>query len=233
MRIECENCSATYTIDDGQLSDAPIGAQCPYCGHVKLVQKGGSPGANFPMSTMSTGPQGAPAAAPAGAGGYGAPGPTSFGLMGNSGDMLTTPDLGPPPGGAPGFGGGSGNLPAQPATSGGFTIHSPSGNLGTPGATFNPGGGQQLYGSDPDLPRFGGTSLDLSLSDDVGAGRGPSNDLGIPGPVATTASAPNQCQVCGRLLNDEFDKVIGLCDEHQRDRRHGDTDGGCARSAVR
>src|SRR5262245_66633630 len=40
MRIECEVCSATYTIDDAQLSDQPIGAQCPYCGHVKLVRKG-------------------------------------------------------------------------------------------------------------------------------------------------------------------------------------------------
>ncbi|CAN0592755.1 unnamed protein product, partial [Laminaria digitata] len=40
MRIQCENCDATYTIDDAQLSDQPIGAQCPYCGHVKLVRRG-------------------------------------------------------------------------------------------------------------------------------------------------------------------------------------------------
>ena len=41
MRIECENCSATYTIDDGQLGAEPIGAQCPYCGHVEVVRPGG------------------------------------------------------------------------------------------------------------------------------------------------------------------------------------------------
>src|SRR6056297_1597925 len=39
MRIQCEVCSATYTIDDAQLTDQPIGAQCPYCGHVKLVSR--------------------------------------------------------------------------------------------------------------------------------------------------------------------------------------------------
>src|SRR5262245_308214 len=43
MRIECEVCSATYTIDDAQLSDQPIGAQCPYCGHVRLVRRGDQP----------------------------------------------------------------------------------------------------------------------------------------------------------------------------------------------
>jgi tetratricopeptide (TPR) repeat protein len=30
------------------------------------------------------------------------------------------------------------------------------------------------------------------------------------------------CQVCGTPLSDEFDKVIGLCDVHQRDRRGAD-----------
>jgi tetratricopeptide (TPR) repeat protein len=29
-----------------------------------------------------------------------------------------------------------------------------------------------------------------------------------------------KCQVCGTALTDEFDKVIGLCDVHQRDRRN-------------
>jgi tetratricopeptide (TPR) repeat protein len=29
-----------------------------------------------------------------------------------------------------------------------------------------------------------------------------------------------RCQVCGTALTDEFDKVIGLCDVHQRDRRN-------------
>ncbi|MEL7371102.1 MAG: tetratricopeptide repeat protein, partial [Myxococcota bacterium] len=71
--------------------------------------------------------------------------------------------------------------------------------------------------------RFGMTSLDLSLSDDVNTqqayGAGSSNDLAIPGQVSV-APGPNNCQVCGTPLADEFDKVIGLCDVHQRDRRH-------------
>src|SRR5439155_9336027 len=40
MRIECENCNAAFTISDSLLSDKPIGAQCPYCGHVRVVSKG-------------------------------------------------------------------------------------------------------------------------------------------------------------------------------------------------
>ena len=52
-----------------------------------------------------------------------------------------------------------------------------------------------------------------------------SNDLGPAGhiPVATSAdAAPATCQVCGTVLIDEFDKVIGLCDTHQKDRRSVD-----------
>src|SRR5688572_24853659 len=54
MRIECEVCSATYTIDDAQLSDQPIGAQCPYCGHVRLVKKGDSGAPAFGGSNMAS-----------------------------------------------------------------------------------------------------------------------------------------------------------------------------------
>jgi predicted Zn finger-like uncharacterized protein len=58
MRIQCEVCSATYTIDDAQLSDQPIGAQCPYCGHVKLVTRMESPaGAAPPDPPAPSGPE--------------------------------------------------------------------------------------------------------------------------------------------------------------------------------
>ena len=254
MRIECENCSATYTIDDSQLSDAPIGAQCPYCGHVKLVQRGGA-APNYPMSNFSptgypatgaqssmhgagaTGLQPSPtgplpgsagatglSAAGAGAtGGYGGmpashygPAPTgasqSFGIVNNSGDMISagtgTPDINAQyasaPGGAPGF---QSSFAAQ---STGLTMP-PSAGMQAPGYP-------QPSGATGDAPRFGTSSFDLSLSDDV---RGPSHDLAVPGQVPV-ASAPSTCQVCGTTLHDEFDKVIGLCDEHQRDRRYGD-----------
>ena len=83
-----------------------------------------------------------------------------------------------------------------------------------------------------DAPRFGGPSLDLSLSGDFGPQSGslpPSADLGVPGQVpVATASGPSTCQVCGVLLRDEFDKVIGLCDEHQRDRQHAPGEGVAA-----
>lgn len=44
-----------------------------------------------------------------------------------------------------------------------------------------------------------------------------------PAPVERKASEGGAtCQVCGTPLTDEFDKVIGLCDVHQRDRRSTD-----------
>ncbi|MCK6551074.1 tetratricopeptide repeat protein, partial [Myxococcota bacterium] len=42
---------------------------------------------------------------------------------------------------------------------------------------------------------------------------------------ASADSGGAKCQVCGTALTDEFDKVIGLCDVHQRDRR-GNEGGG-------
>ncbi|MBX2812631.1 MAG: zinc-ribbon domain-containing protein [Myxococcales bacterium] len=38
MRLECERCRSAYTIDDDQLGDQPVGAQCPFCRHVQVVQ---------------------------------------------------------------------------------------------------------------------------------------------------------------------------------------------------
>ncbi len=251
MRIECENvnCVATYTIDDAQLSDTPIGAQCPYCGHVKLVQRGGTP--NFPMSSVAgpfhpppaapSAPHSAPPSAlgaapalapastmaglgsapivppavPPGSAPAGAGGP-SYGVMTRSGDIVGhtgTPDLGgannPFQSGTDNLIQRTGPLPAAPSYQG--------------TASGAEGG---MYGVQSEQPQFGGASLDLSLSDDFGPqGHGmPSNDLGVPGPMSAASSA-SVCQVCGVRLDDEFDKVIGLCDEHQRDRRYGEGDG--------
>lgn len=43
-----------------------------------------------------------------------------------------------------------------------------------------------------------------------------------PAPVSRPQENEATCQVCGTPLTDEFDKVIGLCDVHQRDRRSTD-----------
>ncbi|MDP2342511.1 MAG: tetratricopeptide repeat protein [Deltaproteobacteria bacterium] len=39
MRIDCDQCSAAFTIDDGLISDRGVRAQCPKCGHQKVVKK--------------------------------------------------------------------------------------------------------------------------------------------------------------------------------------------------
>ncbi len=137
MRIECENCSAAFTIADALLGDQPVGAQCPYCGHVEVI--GGAP-------MDAVGPPGS---------GIGPP-PDAFGP--------------PPPGDL--FGPGPGEPMAPPSF-----------------GSFPPGGGASSAED-----RFGAAASSLEASSD------------------------GLCQVCGTPLLDEFDKVIGLCETHQRDR---------------
>ncbi|MEQ9496813.1 MAG: tetratricopeptide repeat protein [Deltaproteobacteria bacterium] len=201
MRIECEVCNATYTIDDSQLSDQPIGAQCPYCGHVKLVKRG---------DASASPPPPPPPSAP-----------------GQIGDFDSVPFGGGPPGGHAPPGG-------APPPFGGETA-SPFG--ASPFGGGSPFGGSQeptvpaAFPSSP--PPQGGASLasDLSVPNDSG---------NIPPPPPGMTSGGGQpfdepdasCQVCGTPLTDEFDKVIGLCEAHQRDRRSADIDDGPAAPSV-
>ncbi|MBI1949344.1 MAG: zinc-ribbon domain-containing protein [Deltaproteobacteria bacterium] len=39
MRIDCEQCGAAFSIDDKMISDRGVRAQCPKCGHQKVVKK--------------------------------------------------------------------------------------------------------------------------------------------------------------------------------------------------
>jgi predicted Zn finger-like uncharacterized protein len=76
MRIDCEQCSAAFTIDDAMISDRGVRAQCPKCGHQRVVKKvaaanpfGALPaaGANpfgAPPAAAAPNPFGAPPAAP-------------------------------------------------------------------------------------------------------------------------------------------------------------------------
>lgn len=234
MRIQCENCDATYTIDDAQLSDQPIGAQCPYCGHVKLVRRGDD------ASQAAQPGFGAPASGGVGYDPFAA-GPSS-GLGGHA----------PNP-----YGQGPASGLSQPYGQG------PASGLSQPYGQGPASGRSQAYGQGPAQakpasglgysqgPAVGGlSSADLSSADlassDVGAGLGFSHgggtgspfgggpfgeDLGAPSPAGSppdfgaSGAQEARCQVCGVALADEFDKVIGLCDAHQRD-RHSDAGGG-------
>lgn len=222
MRIECEVCSATYTIDDAQLSDQPIGAQCPYCGHVKLVKRGDQvakgPGQQPP-------PFGATSAQDLGFGGP----PPGFSPGGTAANVASNAaaDLGPgltinPRSPATGSGGRPAPFPSSfgpPPT--------PSADLGPPpfgaktgaqarggekpswqiGNTQASAGGARLTG---DLEMPSKTQVSPPSHDRFGALDGFGGDSDVQGA---------KCQVCGTPLTDEFDKVIGLCDVHQRDRR--------------
>jgi tetratricopeptide (TPR) repeat protein len=140
MRIECDKCNAAFTIGDALLSDQPIGAQCPYCGNVKVVSKGDAGG-------------GARASAPP----------------------------------APGY---------HPDPSGAMHL-----NFGTPAPEVAPSWQQSQQ------PRIA----------DPMSGLGAPSSHGSGAPEAA-AGGSGKCQVCGIALVDEFDKVIGLCEQHQRER---------------
>lgn len=221
MRIQCENCDATYTIDDAQLSEQPIGAQCPYCGHVKLVRRGDDAGA--PAAPPAFGPPGeAPAYDPFGGGGA----DPGFGTGNPFGQDLAAPDLGAPP---------AASAPPAPSAPHGYGA-----GLGAPDYSSPPGPSTNSGLGYMQGPPVGGlASADLSSSDlanseyghsHVPGGSPAGNPFGagvdLGGPVgapfqdapAAGAESDARCQVCGTPLTDEFDKVIGLCDEHQRDR---------------
>lgn len=170
MRIECENCNAAFTISDALLSDQPIGAQCPYCGHVRIVKKGDSP---------------------RGAGGD--PG-------GDAMELGLGPSFGESAPSFPSLGGPSRPLGSLVADLGGAPSSGPRVSL----ERFGPGGGG--YGAPS------GTSLPPSS---------PLSPHHVSDPPRTSGAPPSVCKECGVVLNDEFDKVIGLCDRHQRERGGG------------
>lgn len=222
MRIQCENCDATYTIDDAQLSDQPIGAQCPYCGHVKLVRRGDD--ASQAAQPGFEQPTGAPP-------GYdpfgGSAGPAS-GLGGGPASGLGGP--------ASGLGGPASGLGAAPfgAPASGLSEPMPSSGLGnsmgySQGPAVGGLGSADLSSADlasADLggrsPQGGGTPFSTGpfsgdLSADLGGGA-PAAAQPPPAGAFGASASEAQCQVCGTALVDEFDKVIGLCDTHQRDR---------------
>ncbi|MCB9651059.1 MAG: zinc-ribbon domain-containing protein [Deltaproteobacteria bacterium] len=218
MRIQCENCDATYTIDDAQLSDQPIGAQCPYCGHVKLVRRGDGGGA----------PAYAPPAPPS-VPSYGGGSASPFGGSGPMSSPFGAPSSPPAFGGGPstGFGGSaptSGGYSNPPAGFGGGTP------FGGSSPSSNPFGGGSPFGTGPAVGGLSSNDLisaDLS-SDDLGRRPGGGGRLASDLAVPAAGAGPGgdaRCQVCGTPLTDEFDKVIGLCDEHQRDRRSDDVGG--------
>lgn len=199
MRIECENCNAAYTIGDALLSDQPIGAQCPYCGHVRIVRKGDPPKASAAPGAMAAPPSSSAA-------------PGSTGL--NLAFARSVPPPPPPPMGK----GPVSSLP--PSRNLDAPFGRPSGPPPSPSFALGPGQSGRVDVSDLGVPakdRFG-----------QGGGDGlavlpPTKKPGGGGSGAT-------CQVCGTELNDEFDKVIGLCETHQRE-RSGQSDFGAGASS--
>jgi tetratricopeptide (TPR) repeat protein len=185
MRIQCEVCSATYTIDDAQLSDQPIGAQCPYCGHVKLVTRMESPaGAAPPDPPAPSGPEPPPVP----------PAPST-----SSDDAARSLGFSEPP---PGFSVQSvQQAQAQQPPSGPGEYSSVSG-MGFREPPPPP------PGPAPTGPAPSGVD---TIADQM--------DWGSDEADRSLGETSSTCSVCGAPLKDEFDRVIGLCEVHQRDQR--------------
>ncbi len=190
MRIECEQCNAVYTIDDKLISDRGVRAQCPRCGHQKVVQKGAAepPAASNPFGG---GGGGGGAANPFGGGGGGAANPFGGGggaanPFGGGGGGATNP-----------FGGG-GTAPAQATPMadpfGAATQPDPFG-----GQSTAPGFGQMDQPSDP----FGGPpSGPAPASDPFAAGGASQNPFAGSG-------ATNPFGAGGAPASDPFAQASG------------------------
>jgi predicted Zn finger-like uncharacterized protein len=89
MRIACQNCSATYAIDDVLVAGSGVRAQCPRCRHLQLVKRPQDEAGGRPSSPSS----------------LGAPPPMASPFLADA--PPTFPDAGaPPPASGPGFGSG-------------------------------------------------------------------------------------------------------------------------------
>jgi tetratricopeptide (TPR) repeat protein len=153
-----------------------------------------------------------PRASKAGPAGLGAPsGPASLAGPPPTGALAAS--LSSPPGGNPAVPVGQVPLrsvpaPRAPSTSlGGRSGAAPFGGPPAPPGLGRPTGAG--ISARPDVSDLGG-SFDRF---------GPSEpSLGGGGRAAAAAAGAARCQVCGVELTDEFDKVIGLCETHQRER---------------
>jgi tetratricopeptide (TPR) repeat protein len=103
-----------------------------------------------------------------------------------------------------------------------------------PPPAFGAPGANPSFGAAPFAPPGPGTNPNLDMGDFAppGPGTNPNLDMGDFGAPAAKPQdrfgpgeakpAPQggsaKCQVCGTELTDEFDKVIGLCEVHQRER---------------
>ncbi len=116
MRIDCEQCGAAYSIDDALITERGVRAQCPKCGHQKVVKKpAGGPlaGGPAPVTAVMSVPQpagqnpfaqggGAPAASSPFAATGAAPAPNPFATPGGAAQApvanpFAAPSLGAPP----------------------------------------------------------------------------------------------------------------------------------------
>lgn len=168
MKIVCEACSAAYTIDDAQLGPTPIGAQCPYCGHVRLVQ---APEAEAPAAPSESELLDAFEFEPS----VEAPAP-----IGDAPRLELSDDIGAPP---------------EPAAD-------------TPGWLATAGDDAMAV----NMPEPSSDGLGIALDTDGGP-------MEPPGP----GEEQGRCRECGVELRDEFDRVIGLCETHQDQRREPET----------
>lgn len=227
MKFRCPACNATFTIDDEYAQDPTVSAKCPYCGHVESIHRLEADHGDrvHPPPTSSLDLGFLNDFSPPAPGREAASGP-------RSGRADSGPRSGRGPASAPRAsergppGAGARHLPADSGPRSGLDLEL------DPFEDLAPGPGSAPF---PDLDLgfggAGGGSPSAPRSNPSARGRfDPPAGAGIPSSgldFLGAAPDPNPgddagCQVCGEPLADEFDRVIGLCERHQRERGGAD-----------
>ena len=189
MRIDCDQCSAAFTIDDAMISDRGVRAQCPKCGHQKVVKKTAAAPPTLPTSSTPQNPFNALTGAKPTAG-LGAPPANPFG--GASAAQNPFAPSGPSAAPANPFGAPTGGAAPDPFAGGGNPFGGapapspPSAPSAPPAPSATPfGGGGNPFGGAPANP-FGAPSS----PDPAGAAANPFG--GALNPFGASTGAPPQ-----------------------------------------
>jgi predicted Zn finger-like uncharacterized protein len=226
MKFRCPACNATFTIDDEYAQDPTVSAKCPYCGHVEAIHRlepdHGDAVQPPPTSGLDLGFLSDPSSGP-GVGGASPRAP-----LGSASPRAPLGPVGSASARAP-LGSGLSRTSGLGPRSDLDLEHDPFEHLAKGPASSSPPFPELDLG-------FGGDGIELPSaprSNPSARGRfDPPADLGMDSPRSGldflgSVPAPNPadeagCQVCGDSLADEFDRVIGLCERHQRERGGGE-----------
>lgn len=192
MRIDCEQCGAAFSIDDSLISDRGVRAQCPKCGHQKIVKKAEpnpltSPA---PVTAMHQAPP-LPSPAPSGA----APNPFAppsgaanpFGQPSGAAGNPFAPPAGAANPFAPPTGPGPSASPFAPPPAPGPSRPPTSPGFGAALGATDPFGAAAAPAASPFAPQGGASPFGPPMGSPPPTGGAGANPSGLPSPAPSSA----------------------------------------------